>query len=354
MQISALLRITTIRVVILFLVAMTVISGSPAPAYSAEDDAITWSVRPADADAPDGRAWVEQSLGAGDQRTDHLAIRNFSSREVRFSLSAGDGFFTLNGRFDMTPSGEPSTDAGTWIVIADAVTVGPRSTVVVPFTTRVPANAEPGDHAAGVTASITTRSAEQAGGPAVGIESRMGFRVMTRVTGEITPALAVDAIESSFSPTWNPLRPGAATVTVLTRNTGNVRIIVDGDVTVAGRTVPLRDADDPPQELLPGETRALTVHIQRVWPTVLVAGAVDLRPTAIMVDDSVAALTVERQEFAIWAVPISQLLLLAGVALILIGIVTRRRRGRRRLEQLLARARAEGVASVRPGTSGRD
>ena len=114
------------------------------------DPAVTWSVQPADDTGVDGRAWIEQTLDPGDSAIERLAVHNFSDHAVDFRLAAADGFFNQNGRFNILPSDQPSTEAGTWIDLADSVNVPAGETVVVPLTITVPNDAQPGDHAAGV------------------------------------------------------------------------------------------------------------------------------------------------------------------------------------------------------------
>jgi hypothetical protein len=97
---------------------------------------------------------------------------------VTLRISAADGYFQENGRFSMLPSDKESVDAGLWIEVQDEVTVGAGETVIVPFTTTVPENATPGDHAAGIAASVLSQQVEEDGAMA-GVESRVGFRVMT-------------------------------------------------------------------------------------------------------------------------------------------------------------------------------
>lgn len=168
-------------------------SAAAAPALvatAADDGEITWAVTPADESGPDQRGVIEQELDPGQSRTDRFAVRNFSAIPVTFALSAADGYYSDNGRFTMLPSSEPSTLAGTWISLPDSVTVEPGGTTVVEFTTSVPDDALPGDHAAGIAASVLSAGTDSSG-TGVGVESRVGFRITTRVTGELTPAATV-------------------------------------------------------------------------------------------------------------------------------------------------------------------
>lgn len=309
-------------------------------AYAAPDD-VTWAVTPATPDGADTRGFIQQELDPGASREDHLAVRNLSRTEITFRLHAADGYYTDRGRFNMLPSDQESVDAGRWISLPETVTVEPNATVVVPFTTTVPADAIPGDHAAGIAASVTSTGTD-ANGSTVGVESRVGFRVLTRVAGEIVPAFTVDGIDSAYDMSWNPFQPGAVTTTFTVHNTGNASLAVAGVVGFGGAQTNVPGDDTQRQELLPGESRTLTATIPGVWPTFYVPGEVALAPTAS--DLSGAAVTVAASSTAasLWAVPVPQLLVLLGVALLLLALLWRRRR----FAAALDRARSEGRASA--------
>jgi hypothetical protein len=321
--------------------ALLLALGAGADAAQAEDadPAVTWSVQPADASGPDGRAWVEQSLDPGDAAVEHLAVHNFSDREVAFRLTAADGFFNENGRFNILPSDQNSVAAGTWIDLPETVTVGPAATAVVPFTITVPDEAEPGDHAAGVAASIMSTSTGD--GATVGVESRVGFRVMTRVTGDLKPSAEIAAITTDYRTSWNPFSPGTLTVDFDVVNTGNTRLRITGVVEAGGRQVSYPPEAEP-QELLVGDTRHFSVVVDEVWPTFAVPVSVRATPEVIVVGGEAPELAPLQAEATAWAIPWPQILVVAGIALLVGALVWGRLRSRRRLESLLADAREEG------------
>lgn len=321
--------------------------GAGAPAAAATDDGepaggtITWSVRPSDGAEVDGRSWVEQTLDPGQSTTEHLAVTNLGDVDVTFRLSAADGLFRDNGRFAMLESGQESVGAGTWITLDDdEVAVGAGETAIVPFTTTVPENTTPGDHAAGVAASILSRSAGE-DGTAVGVESRVGFRVMTRVTGELSPGVAVAEVTPSYRVSWNPFSPGAAEVAFEVENTGNTRLLVTGAVDAAGRQVTFPGDDEIDQELLPGDRRTLAVRVGDVWPLFFVPATLEVTPSVVGEGEGTPVDSVP-VDAGVWAIPWPQLLLLAGMALIVGSAVWGRIRSRRRLARMLAEARDEG------------
>jgi hypothetical protein len=322
--------------------------GAATPVVADETDeqpTVRWSVTPADENGPDGRTAVEHDVDPGETISDHFAVRNVSEETVTFRLAAADGFFTRTGRFDMLPADQESVDSGTWITIPDEVTVAAGETEVIPFEIVVPETAEPGDHAAGITASILSiQSGDD--GASVGVESRVGFRVLTRVTGEITPAAEVEGIAPSYALSWNPFRPGEMTVTFDVVNAGNTRLVAEGTVHAGGQSVAFPAEGDITQELLPGDTRTITVVVDDVWPLFLVPVEVAVDPVVVTMDGSTSDIDTVRSDATAWAMPWPQLILLAGLALVIGALVWGRRRSQKRLESMLETAREEGRRSA--------
>lgn len=332
--------VTAITLIGIAIVLGPALAASPAVADT-DDGRVTWATRPSNVTEPDGRAWVEQTLAPGASASDHLAVSNYSRERVTFRLSAADGYFTPTGRFNMLPLGDESTAAGTWISVADTVTVEPGATVVVPFTTTVPDNAEPGDHAAGIAASLLSQASGQTG-TAVGVESRVGFRVMTRVTGELAPVASIDQLAGSYLAVWNPIRPGSAEISFDVVNSGNARFTVDGVVSVGGVSVPVQAADAQTQELLPGDRRTFHVTVDDVWPLFVQPADVRIEPTMITLDGSQHPMPAISASMALWTIPWSQLVIVLGLVLATISIIWRRLFTRRKMLAIVEAARAEG------------
>lgn len=328
--------------------ALFVVLGLAGTAAATEEPPpVRWSATPADESGPDDRRVVEHTLDPGEAVDEYLAVRNLSEEEVTFTLSAADGFYTRSGRFDMLASDQESVAAGTWITLPETVTVPAGETEVVPFSISVPPRTEPGDHAAGITASVrSVQSAED--GTSVGVESRVGFRVTTRVTGELTPAAIAENLSGTYSGTWNALRPGQVTVNFDVLNDGNTRLFADGTVEAGGRTVALAP-DGTRHELLPGGSRTLSVVVDDVWPLFAVPVEVTVMPEMVAMDGSTAILDPVVVTATVWAIPWPQLLLLAGLVLVLGAIFWGRRRSRQRLERMLAEARDEGRRTAAQG-----
>ncbi|WP_314452542.1 hypothetical protein [uncultured Microbacterium sp.] len=311
----------------------------PARAQASADasDTVTWSVEPADADAATGEAWTELTLDAGQSVTEHMMITNRGGSDVIFRLSAADGYFTDTGRFNMLAADEESVDAGTWITIAESVEVGAGESVIVPFTVDVPTNATPGDHPAGVAAGILT------GDSTIGVESRVGFRVMTRVRGDLAPALSVTDQQAVYSPSWNPFLPGSLTVTATIVNSGNTRLGALPRVTSSGPLGVLATDTTLTQiaEFAPGESRTIITVVPGVWP----AFATQVRTTAASIaiagTEPLRGATGSAQT-TVATIPWSHLLLLATLAVAVVLIRWRGTRRRRTVARMVDEAREEG------------
>lgn len=302
---------------------------------------IRWSVVPADESGPDGRTAVENDLDPGESVSDRFAVRNVSDAEVTFRLTAADGFYTRNGRFDILPADQESIDSGTWISLPDEVTIPAGETAIVPFEITVPDNAGPGDHAAGITASVLSVQTGDDGAN-VGIESRVGFRVTTRVTGEITPEPVIGAVSGAYALSWNPFRPGEVTVTFEVENAGNTILLVEGVVNAGGQSAVFPAGGEKPQELLPGDSRDFSVVVDDVWPLFAVPVEVVVAPTILTMTGETSEVTPVTASISVWAMPWPQLIVLSGIALVVWAMVWGRIRSRRRLDSMLADAREAG------------
>jgi hypothetical protein len=317
---------------------------APSVAAAAEDEKITWAVSPATTEGPDGRAWVELSLDPGDTVVEHLAVRNLSDVPATFELLAADGYFTDGGRFTMLPRTTASVGAGLWIEVEPTIEIAPGDTAVVPFTVTVPDNATPGDHVAGIAASVySVQDAD--GGTQLGLDSRVGFRVMTRVTGDIAPSVMITAADTDYRTSWNPFAPGDLTVTLDLVNDGNTRLSVSGTVSAAGTVTAFGEPETGERiELLPGDHRTITATLDDVWPTVRV-------PVDILADIDTATADGDWSPLpdspvststTAWAVPWPQLTILVGLALIVVAFGFQRRRRHTHLQTMLDKAREEG------------
>jgi hypothetical protein len=310
---------------------------SPATAAHADAPKVTWTVQPANATAADGRRWIERTLDPGQKVTEHLAVRNLGTTGVVFALTAADGYLTGNGRFNMLASGQPSVDGGTWIAVPPTVAVEAGATRIVPFTITVPAGATPGDHPAGVAASVLSQSGT------VQVESRVGFRVMLRAGGAARAALGAQKLTARYERSWNPLRSGAIRLSYTVANTGNVRVDAQTHVSVT-EFFGDHDRAQAAGELLPGGSRAAEGRVRGVWGLGPVTAKVLLTP--VVLGEAGNTLTSPATaEVTLWVVPWPQLLSLLLLVALVLALRAHRRASRRRLARLLDDARREGHAS---------
>lgn len=319
--------------------------AAPADATILHADDVKWSVAPADADGPDGRRWVETTVPPGGEVSEHMAVRNLSADELTFAITAADGYLTDSGRFAMLTPDRRSVDAGLWITVPDTVTVAAGATAIVDVTVAVPADAKPGEHLGAVAASIRSVGTD-ASGASVGVDSRMGFRVVIDVSGEAKPALAVTSASSEYEMSWNPFAPGRLIVGMTAQNTGTVDLAVTPAASAQGRVV--ERADDGP--LGPGASRTYRVAIDGVWPW----GPVDVMASAS--GDAVEFRSADQaraeRAASVWIMPWPQLALLTAVLMLIVIVllvVRGRARARRRWDERIAAARAEGAREALAG-----
>jgi hypothetical protein len=333
-------RITATLMAFAMGVAFAAVSVAPAAFAEDDDTAVTWSVRPANENGADGRSWIELTLDPGEQIVEHLALRNLSASAVTFAIKAADGYLTPTGRFNMLPSDTPSVAAGTWVEGPDTIEVAAGETQIVAFTITVPDNATPGDHAAGIAATVQSIG-PSGDGNQVAIESRVGFPIMTRVTGEIQPSLAIEPVRVDYAMSWNPFQPGRITAVYQIVNDGNVRIQAEPVVESQGHTAKI-DPDARTIELLPGQSREVTTSVPGVWPIFFTPVQVSIDPTVVTPEGEPLMADAVMHEFGVWAIPLPQLIVLLGIALIVVGAVAGRRRSQKRVEALVAEAREAG------------
>ncbi|MFT4052315.1 MAG: hypothetical protein QM677_08715 [Microbacterium sp.] len=336
-----------LAVVIFAAAALSLSAAGAALADTDDSGSVTWAVSPSDGTAADDRTSVELELDAGGTATDYMIVSNYSDAAVTFTTYGADGYFTDTGRFNMLSGSVESTDAGSWISIQDTVTVDAGGSAVVPFTVTVPDNATPGDHLAGVAAAITT-----AGSGNVGVESRVGFRVTVRVTGELATTLSSVVTGVDYTGSINPFETGSLTVGYTVTNTGNTRVAVTPTVDVAGvfGLGATQAVGDVIAELAPGETRSGTVTISGAIPALFYTATLTATPSAVADDvpiaDDAAPVTATGAGAAI---PWSQAVTLLIAAAFVFGFWWDRRRTRLRTQRLVEAARAEARESVAEG-----
>lgn len=316
------MRKWTLRAVALIVVALVAGVTSPLAAYAQDleapvDDGSgyveSWALSPV-GDQPgeaSSRPNLTYSVAPGSTVEDAVTLWNYSSVPVLFRLVSTDAFNNDTGEFAVLSASKPSADLGSWIELGtDTVTVPARTSVTIPVTLRVPADATPGDHAAAVLAASDTVGVD-AQGNEVRLDRRTGPRVYLRVAGAVDPALVVEDVGSKYHGEFNPFS-GSLDVSYTVRNPGNVRLGAKQQLVVTdifGRTV-ATERLRPIKELLPGNAVTFHESVDGVPATLRVKARIELEPIAPTgvsdeLPEPVSAST------SAWAIPWTLLLLLA-------------------------------------------
>jgi hypothetical protein len=287
-----------------------------------------FGIQPASAKGPDARQDFTYSATPGARVADHVAVVNLGTAPVTLRLYASDATSTANGSFTLQPAATKPTDLGAWVHLdgPSSVTVPARtahgpSSVIVPFTVAVPANASPGDHAGGVLVSLDG-SVRNKQGVDVQLDQRVGVRVYLRVAGPVHATLQVEGLRLGYaapSVLGSPFARGTLTVTYRIHNTGNVILGATQALTIQsplGATIHVRGlALVPP--LLPGAEVSVSRRVAGVFPGLRITAKVALSvvvPPGAADHDVVSS----HASATIWAVPwllaVLCVLLIVGLA----------------------------------------
>src|SRR5690625_2894477 len=301
------------------------------------EDMLTWSIQPAPAEDDDA------DEAEGDDAAERVSFR--------FEVEPGETIedeviVTEEGLFDLLPDPEESSDAGTWIELEeDEVTIPAGDFATVPFTVTVPDDALPGDHPAGIAASL----AADAEGNDVSLAAQVGARIHLRVAVDIVPTVAIQDLNAQYTPSWNPFAPGVLSLDWTVENTGNVRLgseqalAVEGlfglNPGVADQTVASQ------REILPGQSASGSVEVE-AWPLGPLTSTMNATQNIVGDDEIEVELTSASSETTVWAVPWVYLIAFLLVVGLIVTVVVRRRRRKRAMADALAAARAEGARAA--------
>ncbi|QFU99772.1 hypothetical protein KDY119_03308 [Luteimicrobium xylanilyticum] len=333
-------------VVGLVLALPTTALASVVPAAAASSGTVSWGLAPAakapKADVSGGnRANYAYAAKPGATVTDAVVVTNHSAEALDLRVYAADAFTTSSGQLDLLAAGEKSADLGAWTTVAKpSVHVPAHGSTTVRFTVRVPKDATPGDHSAGVVTSLAQRAA----GSTVTVDRRLALRMHLRVAGTLAPAMTVSDVQVTAGTSANPAASVPVTVRYRVTNTGNARIVPTGTVAVSGPFGWAKVAlpDDAP-EVLPGSSVVRTVSVPGVRPLGRASAEVDVHAVAVGVGGGATASA--SGDASTWAVPWAALVV---VVLVVLGAVL--------LPRLLDRRRsvdgdvvhADGDAAVSP------
>jgi dihydroorotate dehydrogenase (fumarate) len=322
------------RLVAVAILLLLSVLAVPAPAHAADGRAV-FSADPATKAGRDGRQRFAYQLKPGQKVTDNVEVANRGSAPLTLRVYATDAYNSPDGAFALLTSKQAPAGVGTWADFGQrckpatgpacvipswaTVTLKPGTRAVIPFTLTVPADARPGDHAAGLIASLV------AGKGQVSVESRVITRMYVRVAGPLQPVISIGGLKTSLAGGVG-LTGHALGITYTLTNTGNVALRGHVDVWVDGpfgNQVASAPTVTTP-ELLPGQSRTLSARLPGVSQEGLLSANVRLRP---FVDAKALApghLADTQRDASIAAVP---WLLVVILALALAGLWWGRKQG---------------------------
>lgn len=332
------MRRATAALALLGVLLLPLAGAGPAAATPGDTSGrATFGVRPTGKTGPDDRPTFAYAATPGGVFTDQVEISNAGTRPLTLKVYANDAFTPRTGGFDLLAAARPADDAGSWVKVSRAaVTVPARSRVVVPFTLRVPATATPGDHSAGIVASLSKIGSDTKGNR-VTVDQRVGARIYLRVSGALEPRLTVEGLTAAFHPNPNPFGTGRTTLTYRVRNTGNVRLGARQAVTVRtlwGSDRTAQGVADVP-EILPGDAVDMTAQVRGALPAIWLTGSVHADPLAQPGDEKLSLAAVTR-EHGFWAMSWTWVAIIGGLILLFAGVFGLRRWRRRSSSTVVA------------------
>jgi dihydroorotate dehydrogenase (fumarate) len=351
--IPALTRIPR-RVVVVALVAAALTGGlivtSPIGSARADDtDGISGA--PSTETSADGRSRFSYQASPGQQLTDNYVVRNTGTTAKTMKVFATDAYNTEDGAYGLLDTGVVPADAGNWVTFEGGakqldIPLDPGATRVIPFTLDVPADAAPGDHAAGIVVSVTGAEGQ------ILVDRRVATRVYVRVPGDLQPALSISSIAADYQGQFNPL-DGQTTITFTVKNSGNVAL---GATMLAGVNTyfGIGAAEQTRQELaemLPGSTRTITMTVPGTGQWGYLNPYVSLQPT---IDDDAldpGVLPQVHRDTVTFAVPWLLLIAIAIAAAIYLFIRIRRARDEKTARDWIAYTEAEARRKARDETA---
>jgi uncharacterized protein (DUF2062 family) len=290
------------------------------------DGGVAWTVQTADNGNGTARANFSYEAEPGEVIQDSMIVVNTGTVALPLAVYAADAFTAPSGDIDVLVDGSPSVGSGTWVTLSPAaLDLAPGQQAEVAFTVTVPADARPGDHAAGIVTSLVSEDASQS----LSVDRRLGTRVNVRVAGDLAPAAVVSGVATGYTPSWNPFAPGVLTVAYSFENSGNTRltgyetIAAFGPIGLLSTTTPATQL----KEVIPGSTIEVRSDIELLSPGWL-TGSVTVAPEGVGLGaGSVTPITVH---FSVPAIPWSLYALLLLVVAIVLAVVLFIRRHERR------------------------
>ena len=195
----------------------------------------------------------------GETLTEEIILINETSKVETYYSSFSN--FEAQGESGSPAFVEPKDDLGTWMTAGEAsVTLAPGQQKVVPFTIRIPENAEPGGH----FAVIFFGTSPAGGGGQVAVGAKTGALVLLSVNGDVKEEaglLNFNTVGSKFF--YNTLPVG---LEYRFRNDGGDRIKPEGQIKIRNTVfLPTDYLNANPVEgnVLPNSIRKIQINWQK-------------------------------------------------------------------------------------------
>jgi hypothetical protein len=242
-----------------------------APASAATGGGI--GLRPAHVEPndPATRAYFKPTVAPGATFTDEVVVSNTGDAPVDLIVSGVDGLTGQTSGAVYANRQDPVRRAGAWLTPSSpTMTVPPHDTANMAFTVRVPADAAPGDHLAGI-AFENAHPTTSGGSVSVTEVVRAVMGVQIQVPGPAEFHLHVDSVDLQASP-----GTGIASVLIRMGNDGGKLGKPALSVTVTGPNGYHRSVDRDVDSILPGDS----IELPFAWPDSLPPGDYTVVATA--------------------------------------------------------------------------
>ena len=208
------------------------------PRVAQAEEKVSFGIRPTKAyeDIPESFSYFVHTMAPDTRTLDAALVMNQGDVPITLKLYAADAATAINGGTSFVNEGEEKSGVARWLSVSVAeLSRQPGEERVVPFAIKVPPDAPPGQHVAGLVVEAVTGGAEPANGSAqtnltVNVVRRVGVAVLIDVPGTHLAGLEITGI---------CLRQQnadlGATFELAVRNTGNVYVRGQGSLTIRDR-----------------------------------------------------------------------------------------------------------------------
>jgi len=172
----------------LFIIFFLLIVFLPKSVRAAEYGGLGAFPATADPANPLTESWFIYNLINNEEKQDAIIIKNTSDRTLSAKIYPVDGTTTKDGSFTLKGENEAREGVGSWVQTSvDIITLSPGQEQRVPFTIRIPGNAQVGDH----TGGIVLENADVNKGKGVNVVTRVGVRIYETIPGQLIRKLEI-------------------------------------------------------------------------------------------------------------------------------------------------------------------